>query len=339
MNRLLDETIRRLKEELKQAEDLKKRSKVAKKPPTVEEVKKIVDNIKSVEQQVQRRYIEATEQATEVEDEYDDQPEEEPTKEVEMASAAEEEGDYVPPPEEPEPASNDEVVLPPTSSRKRQRRNDGDGVGGDQPFKEKAVKNKIKSINGRAKDAGGKPMKNPFAHLKNAEDFFIETAPPIEQPEQADEAKLLTRGSKTDFYATVVPSSALEQNPIVSALSKMNFNVAKTIPYWLQTTLNESCSFTQLVEDYRKMQSHLENKNAGLQMAIRLFDELSKATTVIHEFTANKDEIKEIKASLVRDVSDKKPAKEVLKHAMEKAISAHTKAIVEVVFNAVSSKK
>jgi len=338
MNRLLDETIRRLKEELKQAEDLKKRSKVAKKPPTVEEVKKIVDNIKSVEQQVQRRYIEATEQATEVEDEYDDQPEEEePTKEVEMASAGEEEGDYVPPPEEPEPASNDEVVLPPTSSRKRQRRNDGDG--GDQPFKEKAVKNKIKSINGRAKDAAGKTMANPFAHLKKAEDFFIETAPPIEQPENADEAKLLTKGSKTDFYATVVPSSALEQNPIVSALSKMNFNVAKTIPYWLQTTLNESCSFTQLVEDYRKMQSHLENKNAGLQMAIRLFDELSKATTVIHEFTANKDEIKEIKASLVRDVGDKKPAKEVLKHAMEKATSAHTKAIVEVVFNAVSSKK
>lgn len=350
MNRVLNETIRRLKEELKSAEELKKRVKAQKKPPTVDEVKKIMNNIKSVEQQVQRQYIEATEQATEAggEEEDDDiEDDDEPAKDVDMTSAAEgetnEHGDYVPPTEsepvpEPEQQDDDEVVLPP--SKKRKRRNAGDDDGGsNNPFKDKAVKNKIKSIQGRAKGADGKPMANPFAHLKKAEDFFVETEAPKENPEEADDSKLLVRGSKTDFYPTVIPSTSLSEDPIVLALTKSNFNVAKTIPAWLQSNLSENYSFVKLVEDFKSMQSHLKNKNAGLQMAIRLFDELSKSTSVIHEFTANKDEIKEIKASLVRDVGDKKPTKEALKHAMDKASSAHSKAIVEAVFNAISSKK
>ena len=48
MNKLLDETIRRLEKELLEAKELKKRSKENKKPVQIHEVKKIIENIKNV---------------------------------------------------------------------------------------------------------------------------------------------------------------------------------------------------------------------------------------------------------------------------------------------------
>lgn len=338
MNKLLDETIRRLEKELTEAKELKKRSKASKKPVQVHEVKKIIENIKSIEQQSQQRYKEVTEHASEGGESEEENEEESPEKEspadTEMSTpvaTTNEEGDYVPPPDPDEEA----VTLPPSKKRKRTE----GGNSTDQPFKDKAVNDKIKNLHGRAKGADGKPMKNPFAHLKNAGEYFEQTAPPVVEPENADDDTLLKKGGKMDFYATVVPTDKLIDNPIVSALNAMGFNVAKTIPYWLETNLDKTRSFGALVDDFTTMQGHLENKNPGLLMAIKIFKELDKSTGSVHEFTANKEEIKNIKTSLMRDVGDKKPAKETLKSVMEVCSSAHTKSVVEAVFNATAGKK
>lgn len=351
MNRLLKDTIRRLEEQLKSAKELQSRVKLTKKPPAQQDVKKIVDNIRSIEQQTQQRYVEATEQPTELDEEMDEDEDTEMsavavgalavvgvvTKVTPTTDAGAADEDYVPPPAEEadDDGGEEDVVLPP-SSRKRQRR---DTDSADAPFKEKAVENRIKAIKGRAKGADGKPHANPFTHLKNAGDYFVQTDAPIERPDDAAEEKILTKGSKMDFYSTVVPSPTATANPIIDALARNNFNAAKTIPCWLQDNLASSTSFGKIAEDYRKMQEHLKNKNAGLKMAISIFSELEKGTAAVHDFTANKDEIKDVKASLVRDVGDKKPAKETLKNAMGCATSKHSKALVEAVFNAATAKK
>lgn len=334
-DQLLDKTIERLEAELKKAKELKKKFAAKKKPVPLKEVKKVIDSIKAAEQTSSRQYVEATEQATEApEDDDDNEQEDTPmlAAGIIVSTPAASTADYVPPPEEDEGGEEEEqVALPPSKKRKR-----GDS---NNPFKDKAIENKTKAISGRMKNAEGQVRKNPFAHLKNAEEFFEQTVAPQVPVESADGDALLEEGSKTMYYPTIVPNAALSANPVVEALSRNNFNVAKTIPDWLESNVSKAKSFSELANDFRLMHDQLAHKNAALKMTISAMEILEKYAQSVHEFTANAGEITEVKNSLTRDINDKKAPKDTLRVALSHATSVHSKALVEACFNAIMSGK
>jgi hypothetical protein len=281
MSRLLSEYIKELEDNLKEAKRLKEESKTQKRRIRVVDVAPLIQKLADTNRKQNDRVVELTQQGSDAEDEEEDVPMAEPTPPPPAASTVHH--DYVPDGSADEGAEDDgDDDDQPIAKRAKKRQRTEAPVpidnGGVNTFKEK-FKNKKKDAVHKRAVVDGKITKNPSAVLKHPNTYFKNTGSD-KDIETAPDNVLLNKTRKVDFYDNVTAKAAVDSNAAVSALTKNNFNIVKTI-LDIVSGINAETGFEGVVQALKDLAKELKSKNAYIPMAENIFKALSEKLDVL----------------------------------------------------------